>query len=68
MKRIHILALAAIAMSLPSCALIGSVLKLPGSILQTAARTVGMPVNHIEEEQDPTPETLQEDGTMQRID
>ena len=68
MKTIQILTLTIATMSLSSCALLSSILRIPGSIVQTAARTVGMPIKHVEEEQDPTPETMQEDGTFQRID
>ena len=52
MKKRQILTTLTIALgcaSLTSCGLITSAAKVPGSLLKSVARTVGMPVNHVEE-------------------
>jgi len=42
MKSIRLIIAALAISSLSSCALIGSILKIPGSILKTVGRTVGL--------------------------
>ncbi|BDS07706.1 hypothetical protein NT6N_27460 [Oceaniferula spumae] len=42
MRTICLLSSAVMLSLLPSCALVGSLLKIPGSILKTAGRTVGV--------------------------
>jgi|GEM_PF-2953890 len=42
MKSIHLILAALIISSLTSCSLIGSILKIPGGILKTVGRTVGL--------------------------
>ena len=49
MKKLQLFTTLAIALgcaSLTSCGLVSSVAKVPGSILKTVGRTVGMNVNH----------------------
>ena len=49
-KRFFTLSLVALStLSLSSCALVRSVLSLPGSVLSTASRTIGLPVSNVEE-------------------
>ena len=64
MKATRLILIAFCFSLLPSCALITSILKIPGSILKTAGRTVGIgltdtapePIKDSEEELKETPE------------
>ena len=63
-KSIKLLAIAAICSTLSSCALLTSALQLPGSILTTAGRTLGLPVNHEEAPKTEAEKLEQEEQTL----
>ncbi|MBT8044400.1 MAG: hypothetical protein KJO79_05560 [Verrucomicrobiae bacterium] len=63
MKTARIIRLIAVAFCLcllPSCALLGSLLKIPASILQTAGRTVGLGLT------DDAPQPYQDDAAIDK--
>ena len=64
MKLIKLSVLALACSTLSSCSLAQSALKLPGSILTAAGRTVGLPISH---EEAPKTEAEKQEEEEQKI-
>lgn len=55
--------------ALPSCGLVRSAAKVPGSIIKSVGRTVGMPVSHTQEYRAESPSLeLIGDGEIEQLD